>query len=92
MSNDIRNFYFNQTNGTINENSLTEFTQMLSDINLIYGIDRSTKLWQRKSFGNTFVYRFSMETDLNEFRRMSGAINKNISGASHGDDIYYLFR
>lgn len=92
MSSDIRNFYFHKTNGKINENSLTEFTQMLSDTNLIYGLDRSTKLWQRKSFGNTFLYRFSMDTELNEYRRLSGAIERNVSGASHGDDIFYLFR
>lgn len=92
MAKDIRKFYFPKNKGRVDENSLIELANMMSDTNQIYGINKAAKIWHRKSFGNTFMYRFSMENQLNEYRRKSGANERNIPGASHGDDLYYLFR
>lgn len=53
---EIRNFYFGE-DGNINNETLAELTDLLSDVFLVYGIDKSAKIHAKKSSGKTFYYR-----------------------------------
>lgn len=53
---EIRDFYFGE-DGSINNETLTELTDLYSDVFLAYGIDKSAKIHAQKSSGKTFYYR-----------------------------------
>lgn len=98
MANDIRNFYFGNYNGRVDEQSLGEYSSLLSDLVLVYSVDRSAKMHQSrsaKSLNNTSkntLYKFSTETKISHFRALGGANERNIRGASHADDIFHIFK
>lgn len=52
---DIREYYFK--NATIDEKSLKQYIEMLSDINFSYGIDKSAKMHAAEGKARTFYYR-----------------------------------
>lgn len=56
MANEIRTFYFGE-NVAIDNETLIEYNEMLSDIWMVYDMDRVTKLHAKKSNGKTYYYR-----------------------------------
>lgn len=56
----VREFYFSHNAGRVNSSSLLEYTQLLSDISFVYGIDRAVKVHAKSSStGRTFYYRYT---------------------------------
>lgn len=38
------------------------------------------------------TFRFSPETSIGPVKKLSGALELNLSGTAHIDDLFYLFR
>lgn len=91
MAKSIRKFYFPK-NQRVNGDSIEKFVDLMSDIWFTYGTVKSAKLHAKKSSGKTFYYVFDLQSNLNMLKEYSGATAKNLTGASHADDLYYLFR
>ncbi|XP_031619767.1 esterase E4-like [Contarinia nasturtii] len=90
MIKDVRQFYFGDK--PVDANSLQEFVKLLSDVFFIYGIDKSVKAQAKRSTGKTFCYQFSVELELNSLRKTANASTLGLSGATHIEDMLYLFR
>lgn len=96
MSKDVRDFYFGKTNGQINKETIIDYNDMLSDSWFVYGIDKSVKAQVERTTGNVYYYQFSLETKLNILkaglgRLPPGAEPFNFPGASHVEDLFYIF-
>lgn len=88
MADDVREFYF--PNGTKVSESWAKYSEMLSDIWMVYGVDQSAKLQNSRSTGKTYLYKFSMENELNVLKKECKF--ENVPGATHADDLFYIFR
>lgn len=82
----IREFYFDSGNY---ENSFEAFTYLMSDLNFAYFINKIAKVHAKSPNGKTFLYQFSVDSNLN-FVKTNMKIK--VSGSSHGDELCYLFR
>lgn len=56
MAREIRNFYFGE-NSVVDNKTMGEYIDMMSDVFFVYGIDKVTKMHAKKSNGKTFYYR-----------------------------------
>lgn len=88
MANEVREFYF--PNGATVSESWAKYSEMLSDVWIVYGIDQSAKLQHHRSTGKTYLYKFSLDNELNVLKRQCKF--ENVSGAAHADDLFYIFR
>ncbi|XP_031635044.1 uncharacterized protein LOC116348265 [Contarinia nasturtii] len=70
---------------------MKHYVELLLDMNFGYGTDKAVRTHASKSSGKTFYLWFSVVSSLITFFPRSPDV-ANIYGASHGDDIYYLFR
>ncbi|KAJ6641686.1 Thimet oligopeptidase [Pseudolycoriella hygida] len=86
---EIRNFYFGE-NVRVSNKTLAEYNDLLSDLFFVYGIDQSVKGHAKNANAKSYYYRFSVDANLNAFKSMLNT--KSLSGASHGDELCYLFR
>ncbi|XP_055306845.1 uncharacterized protein LOC129571106 [Sitodiplosis mosellana] len=82
----IREFYFDGS-----ADALKQYVDLLSDINFGYEIDKTVKTHAAKSNGRTFYAVFSMDSKLNVLKRQNPEV-ANVPGASHYDEVHYLFR
>ncbi|KAJ6641664.1 Esterase B1, partial [Pseudolycoriella hygida] len=90
LAKEIRNFYFKE-DAPISNETLAEYNDLMSDLFMIYGIDKSARAHAKHSNGGkSYYYRFSVEGRLNAFKAMFKT--ESMSGASHGDELCYLFR
>lgn len=55
LTNEIRQFYFGDN--AIDEQTVSKYFDLLSDINFVWGIDRSVKTLAANSKGKTFYTR-----------------------------------
>lgn len=55
VNNEIRQFYFG--NDVIDNSKSAEYVSLLSDVNMLYGIDKAAKLHAIKSKGKTYYAR-----------------------------------
>lgn len=62
---------------------------MLSDQWFVHGVHRTVKAHAKKSEKNVYFYRFSVDGDLNMFKKL---IYNSEKGAQHGDELGYLFK
>lgn len=69
---------------------IESFIELESDVRQRYFIDRRIKTLAEKSEKKTFYYRFGLNTRLNFFKRLARADNH--PGASHGDDLCYVYK
>lgn len=83
---EIRDFYFGEDVQVSNE-TLREYTDLLSDLFMVHGIDKSAKAHSK---GKSFYYRFSVDAKLNVFKILFKL--ESVVGTSHGDELCYLFR
>ncbi|XP_037044089.1 esterase B1-like [Bradysia coprophila] len=86
FANEIRNFYFG-VDGQVSNETLAEYNDLLSDVFLVHGIDKSAKAHSK---GKSFYYRFSVDATLNAFKILFKL--ESVFGTSHGDELCYLFR
>ncbi|KAG4072767.1 hypothetical protein HA402_005244 [Bradysia odoriphaga] len=86
FANEIRNFYFGE-DGHVSNETLVEYNDLLSDVFIVHGIDKSAKAHSK---GKSFYYRFSVDATLNAFKILFKL--ESVFGASHGDELCYLFR
>ncbi|XP_031621275.1 acetylcholinesterase 1-like [Contarinia nasturtii] len=82
----VRKFYFG--NELINEETLSQLTEMKSDISFIYPNYKTMDFHRQKA--NTYYIRFSVNSTLNLFKRQLNIMD--IPGASHSDELCYIFR
>lgn len=82
----IKQFYVG--NSDFSNETATALVNIISDLYFVYNIHRFAYFY---SFIHTpmYMYRFNYDTDLNVFKQYSGF--PNMEGASHGDDLFYLF-
>lgn len=83
-------FYFNETLEDTEE-TFRNYFRLKSDIYHRYRVDRTVQQLAKKSTGNIFYYQFGAETRLNYFRHLYKTVYE-LDGASHGDDLCYIFR
>ncbi|XP_037042859.1 esterase E4-like isoform X1 [Bradysia coprophila] len=86
---EIRNFYFG--NQSIDKDHLTEYIRLMDDVFFIYGIDQIIKAQARRSTGRTYYYEFATVLGLNAFRDYANATALGFKGATHVEDMLYLF-
>jgi len=58
----------------------------------IYGIDKTVKGQAKRSSGKTYYFQFSAELDLNYLRSVSNASELGLRGATHCEDMLYVFK
>lgn len=91
MAKTIRKFYF-PNNERVDGDSIAQFIDLMSDIWFVDGVVEATVLQAKRSTGRTYFYRFDLQSNLNVMKMNSGAVAFNLSGVSHADDLYYVFR
>lgn len=79
----------------IDETAGSQFFDLMSDLNFVWGIAKSAKYLVKYSMGKTFYLLFSVTSKLNKWKNLN-LFNRSESfvqpGAAHSDDICYLFR
>lgn len=63
--------------------------QYSSDFHFWHGLHRLVQSRTKYSTANTYLFRFDVDADLNMFKATKKV--QHYRGASHGDDIFYLF-
>ncbi|XP_055310975.1 juvenile hormone esterase-like [Sitodiplosis mosellana] len=86
---EIHKFYFGD--GAKEDRSINQYAELLSDLNFRYGIDKAVKTHAAKSKGKTYYSWFSVDSKLNAFKSQNPDSAK-LPGASHAEDLFYLFR
>ncbi|KDR24386.1 Esterase FE4 [Zootermopsis nevadensis] len=87
ISRKIKSFYLG--NKPVSKETLQEVAEFYSDIFFVSGVYRSAKKHQAKSSSPVYLYKFSFEGNMGI---SSAWIGPNLlPGASHGDDLGYLF-
>uniref|UniRef100_A0A1B0EWG9 Carboxylic ester hydrolase n=1 Tax=Lutzomyia longipalpis TaxID=7200 RepID=A0A1B0EWG9_LUTLO len=88
VADEMRKFYFN--GGNITQETIPQFTDLLSDYNFMIGNHVTAEIHARKEHRHPmFFYRFAYDGELNLPKKLFG-LGKN-PGACHGDDMFYLF-
>ncbi|KAJ8687541.1 hypothetical protein QAD02_023335 [Eretmocerus hayati] len=64
------------------------FADLATDVQFVEPIHRTAKIQTEKSSQPTFLYKFCYDKDLS---LMKGLLRTSMSGASHFDDVGYLF-
>lgn len=82
----IKRFYVG--NSDFSNDTATALINMFSDLHFVYNIHRFAHFYSLKR-ERMYMYRFSFDTELNIFKEYSGY--PDWEGASHGDDLFYLF-
>ncbi|XP_037042862.1 esterase FE4-like isoform X4 [Bradysia coprophila] len=86
---EIRKFYFGDH--PIDKDHLAESYRLMDDVLFVYGIDQTIKAQARRSTGRTYYYEFATVLGLNAFRDYTNATALGFSGATHVEDMLYLF-
>lgn len=89
MAAKIRQHYFGSQ--TIGSTTLYEYSQLVTDILFAYGIDTAAKMQATASSGNTFYFRFGVNAKYNLVKLLTTASKLGLPGATHADDMFYLF-
>lgn len=87
VSDRIRAYYFN--NKPITVETMKEFIKYTTDACFVYDIDRFISRLSKINHGRRYMYKFSCLSDRNVYG--SRGIPYGVSGASHLDDLMYLF-
>ncbi|XP_037949556.1 esterase E4-like isoform X2 [Teleopsis dalmanni] len=89
IAKDMRDFYFK--GGIINEKSLNELTNVLSDYHFVVDMQRAAECQARyQSNAPLFFYRFNYVGDHNMYKRIFQF--EALNGACHGDELCYMFQ
>ncbi|KAJ2951271.1 hypothetical protein O0L34_g5672 [Tuta absoluta] len=88
---DISNLVYDHYFGAkpISNDTAQQFINFITDSEYKYDIHKYIQILSSTSKRNVFVYKFSGVSDRNIYGRMGEKYN--ITGASHVDDLYYLF-
>lgn len=81
----IKSFYFGNRN--ITENDLNAIRDIQTDINFAYNAHRFAHMYT--DCDSTYFYWFNLVTELNVIKTVLDLAD--LKGASHGDELYYLF-
>ncbi|XP_073955397.1 LOW QUALITY PROTEIN: esterase B1-like [Choristoneura fumiferana] len=87
LSHRIREYYFKEK--PVDSKGLAEFVKYVSDSSTIYDLDRFMELLSKSTNAKRYFYRFCCVSDRNIYG-MEG-LKYGITGASHLDDMVYLF-
>ncbi|XP_037947250.1 esterase B1-like isoform X1 [Teleopsis dalmanni] len=89
IAKEMRNFYFK--GGIINEKSLNELANVLSDYHFVVDMQRAAECQARyQSNAPLFFYRFNYVGDHNMYKRVYQF--EALKGACHGDELCYMFQ
>lgn len=89
IAEEIKSFYNSRD---YHNDQLQEEIDLFTDVHFLYGITTSVKArLAHASSGPIYFYRFSMDTKLNQVKKFN-QYTANRTGASHADDLYYLFK
>lgn len=88
ISQAIANLYWN--GAQLNENLREQWTTYLSDAMFNWGIDTTARMHSERQSAPVYYYKFSFVGTLNLIRNLL-LIPREMEGATHGDDIFYLF-
>ncbi|XP_045446541.1 juvenile hormone esterase-like [Melitaea cinxia] len=83
----LKQFYFD--NEEITEDSMKILSDLLADRYIIYPVHRFVNFYAEHC-KSIFMYRFNLSTNLNFLKTMLGFEAEE--GASHGDDMFYMFK
>nr|XP_022909379.1 esterase B1-like [Onthophagus taurus] len=86
ISEKIKKFYFEGDDFKIGGDKLY---QLQTDNLFLRGIYQSAKHHAKVNKNSVYLYRFSMETELNTMRML---FKKDNVGACHGDDVFHVFK
>ncbi|XP_045493180.1 juvenile hormone esterase-like [Colias croceus] len=82
----IKRFYAG--NGNFSEDHPESIRDMATDLHFAYNTHRFAYLYSSLQVP-VYMYRFNFDTDLNIAKKFTPY--KNLKGASHADDLFYLF-
>lgn len=87
IANKVRNFYYedNPAIGRLGRMNL------IGDAWIVWGMLKSARAHAKLGGQNPYLYMLSADTQLNYFKRLN-PITANIEGASHLDDLGYIFK
>ncbi|XP_058799348.1 neuroligin-1-like [Phymastichus coffea] len=74
---------------TITNKNRDKLADFMGDVQFVEGIQRVIKTQIENSDSLTYFYQFTYDKEISVFKLIS---NINLTGASHGDDIEYLFK
>ncbi|XP_075984129.1 juvenile hormone esterase-like [Anticarsia gemmatalis] len=83
----IRNYYFNGK--PLSVDSMREFVTYFNHSSFVFDIQRFISNLSKVGKSRRYLYSFSMESERNVFAK--GGLKYGIRGASHIDDMMYLF-
>lgn len=84
----IKEFYFNGNEPNVKD--MEDYIKLMTDAWFMVGIREAAKYQLERSNGPIYFYKFSMDSKLNFVKNMNSETAKYF-GASHGDEIGYLF-
>ena len=86
---EIRNFYLGSSSAQINATNMLSVVNLISDVLANHEFVRSIIAQQLRSDKQTAVYKISASTKLNYAKAKAGIAS--VDGASHEDDLCYVF-
>lgn len=87
MAAKIKKFYFKDKE--LNDKTMEDFIDLYTDYAFLQKIEFSAHLIKKHSEAPVYFYKFSFDGDLNSYKKK---YNLQYKGASHLDDLGYLFR
>ncbi|CAK1552468.1 unnamed protein product [Leptosia nina] len=88
MGRRIKEFYAGK--GNFSENDPEVIRDMATNIHFAYNTHRFAYLYKRKN-NPVYMYKFNYDTDLNILKNVFNPAYKHLEGATHGDELFYLF-
>lgn len=86
----IRKFYLNGK--PVNNDTLDEMNDLMTDVNFHYGIDLSARFQATKSTGRTYFSKFSVRNDWTMSARRAKLVQYKTKYPEHSDQLAYVFR
>lgn len=83
----LRMFYFGGKE--LNKSMKKEMAMLDGDLLFIFNIIRFAHIYLSGAKSPLYLYKFAFDTDLNIMKKILGAMN--FKGATHADDLFYLF-
>ncbi|KAJ8682870.1 hypothetical protein QAD02_018662 [Eretmocerus hayati] len=83
----LKRFYFD--NEELNEDNKENVADLMGDMNFVEGTHRAIKIQVEKSAAPTYFYRYTNDKTPSLLKAVT---NVSLKGASHGDELQYLFR
>ncbi|XP_058799381.1 esterase B1-like [Phymastichus coffea] len=84
---DIKHVYFD--NDSVTKENMDNLVDLFGDLYFVEGINRALKIQIERSSAPTYFYQFTYDKTLSFIKMW---VHTRMSGASHADELFFLFR